>query len=90
MTESITNIHGTEIHVDQVWADNDSRSEGRTLRVVAIESDSRRAVCTVLTDRGGETPARSRTVRISVDRLHPTTTGYRLVEQADVESEEQQ
>lgn len=37
----------TELQPGQVWADNDPRSEGRTLRVDRIESG--KAVCTVLT-----------------------------------------
>ncbi|WP_280186252.1 MULTISPECIES: hypothetical protein [Nocardia] len=85
MTDSITNKHGTEIRVGSVWADNDWRSEGRTIRVVALEEPShvllhaRRAVCEVLTEPGGKPPSRSRKVRIQVDRMHPTSTGYRLV-----------
>ncbi|WP_280448420.1 hypothetical protein [Nocardia brasiliensis] len=80
MTDSITNVHGTVIEVGQVWADNDRRSEGRTMRVVAIEMGYiRRAVCELLTDVGGLEPSRPRTVRIKVDRMHPTSTGYLLV-----------
>ncbi|WP_454199535.1 hypothetical protein [Nocardia sp. Marseille-Q1738] len=85
MTESITNKHGTEIRVGQVWADNDPRSKGRrTVRVVGLEepghalSNARRAVCEVVTDWQGKPPASPRKVRIQVDRMHPTSTGYRL------------
>jgi hypothetical protein len=35
----------------QVWADNDPRSAGRTLRVDRIDGD--KAVCTVLTNAAG-------------------------------------
>lgn len=82
MTNSITNKHGTDIRVGQVWVDNDARSEGRrTVRIVAIEMGYvRRAVCEVLTDWSGDRPERPRTVRIQVDRLHPTSTGYRLAD----------
>jgi hypothetical protein len=81
MTDSITNKYGTEIRKGQVWADNDNRCKGRTIRVVAIEmSYDRRALCEVVTDRDGKPPQRSRDVRIKVDRLHPTSTGYRLIE----------
>ncbi|MET8985880.1 hypothetical protein ABZW49_10565 [Nonomuraea wenchangensis] len=37
-----------DVRPGQVWADNDERSAGRTLRVDAIEGD--KAVCTVLTN----------------------------------------
>lgn len=86
MTDSITNKHGTEIRAGQIWADNDSRSEGRTLRVCAIELGC--AICEVVTEIGGKKPARlGRKVRIKLDRLHPTSTGYRLVSEAAIESE---
>jgi hypothetical protein len=87
MTESVTNKHGTEIRVGSVWADNDWRGNGeRTIRVEGFEEpdhalpSARRAVCQVLTDWDGKPPARSRKVRIQVDRMHPTSTGYRLIE----------
>lgn len=80
MTESITNKHGAEIRVGQVWADNDRRSEGRTVKVVAIEMGYRpRARCVVLTSAGGG-PARSgRETRIAVDRMRPVPSRYQLV-----------
>jgi hypothetical protein len=86
MTDSITNKHGTVIRVGQVWADADPRMEGRTIRIDDFESvyrrfeyPVRRAVCTVLTGPGGEPVKRPREVRIKADRLHPTSTGYRLL-----------
>jgi hypothetical protein len=65
-----------EVRVGQVWADNDSRSSGRTLRVDAV--DVRYAYCTVLTagEPGGRT---GRHTRIALERMRPTSTGYRLV-----------
>ena len=81
----ITTRHGTVIRVGQVWADNDSRGQGlglRTLKVVAIEKGYvHRAICEVLTDWDGEPPQRAREVRIKVDRMRPTSSGYRLVEE---------
>lgn len=74
---SVTNKHGTVIRIGQQWADNDPRCKGRTIRITAIEGD--RAVVVVLTDRGGKRPAKPRVTTISVDRLHPTSTGYRLL-----------
>jgi hypothetical protein len=37
-----------EVREGQVWADNDRRSRGRTLRVIRVEAEH--AVCVVLTD----------------------------------------
>lgn len=86
MTETVTNKHGTEIRIGSIWADNDHRGNGeRTVKVVALEEPdhalphARRAVCEVLTDWEGKPPTRPRRVRIQVDRMHPTSTGYRLV-----------
>ena len=67
----------TKVRPGQVWADNDRRCKGRTVRVDS--TDGRFAYCTVLTDRGGEKPLRARTVRIAIERMRPTSTGYRLV-----------
>lgn len=78
----------------QVWADNDRRSNGRTVRVDRVVNDPTKgeqvAVCTVLTnsDRvqsfigSGSNhfrDTRGTTVRIAVRRMRPTSTGYRLV-----------
>ncbi|MEU2106451.1 hypothetical protein [Nocardia sp. NPDC019255] len=81
MTDSITNKHGTVIRVGQVWADNDPRCQGRrTLRVVALQSTRiPYAVCEILTGWNGNPPERKRRTRLQVDRMHPTSTGYRLV-----------
>lgn len=87
-----------EVRPKQIWADNDPRSAGRTLRVERIEDG--KAVCTVLTnadeaqERLDEAVARGagwwadrkdmrgKTTRISLSRFRPTSTGYRLVEEA--------
>ncbi|MFE0642116.1 hypothetical protein ACFW2Y_10985 [Streptomyces sp. NPDC058877] len=63
----------------QVWADNDRRSAGRTVRV--DEVDTRYAYCTVLTAStpGGRTGQRT---RIALERMRPTSTGYRLLDGA--------
>lgn len=76
----------------QIWADNDERCMGRTLRVDRIEDG--KAVCTVLTnsnpvqaelDRGERRTqdTRGRVTRISVTRFRPVSTGYRLVEEGE-------
>lgn len=80
MSDSLSNRHGTTITVGQVWADNDSRAAGRTVRIDGLERGfDRRAICTVLTEVGGTPVSRPREVRIKIDRLHPNSTGYRLL-----------
>lgn len=67
----------------QVWADNDARCDGRTLRVLRVEQNTRKggpvAVCQVLTDAHGVPVAATRTVRIRLSRMRPTSTGYRFL-----------
>jgi hypothetical protein len=65
-----------DVRVGQVWADNDSRSAGRILRVDAV--DVRYAYCTVLTAARSGGRAGRRT-RIALERMRPISTGYRLV-----------
>lgn len=70
-----------EVKVGQVWADNDKRSAGRTVTVVALEEAYHpfkhyRYTVAVVEDRGG------RRTRIRTDRMRPTSTGYRLVRDA--------
>ncbi|TQS30023.1 hypothetical protein [Microbispora sp. KK1-11] len=82
----------TEVRPGQIWADNDPRSAGRTLRVDAVENG--KATCTVLTnttkaqeklDRGSAwfQDTRGRVTRISLSRFRPTSTGYRLVSEGE-------
>ena len=71
-----------DVKQGQVWADNDWRSEGRTVRILRVEGTH--AIVTVLTSRKSATPAeRQRSVgaerRIRLDRFKPTSTGYRLL-----------
>jgi hypothetical protein len=66
-----------EVKVGQVWADNDKRSEGRHVRVVAIERLHRRAVVRRCSSTGEFTGAQ--VTRIRLERFKPTSTGYRLV-----------
>jgi hypothetical protein len=79
----------TEVKPGQVWADNDPRCEGRTLRVEAIEDT--KAVCVVLTNSkltqghldqktGWAKDMRGKTTKISLNRFRPTSTGYRLLD----------
>jgi len=77
-----------------IWADNDPRVAGRTLRVDAV--DGTHATCTVLTNdddtqrmldnppswwRGRDN--RGKQTRIKLDRFRPTSTGYRLLKYAE-------
>lgn len=75
-----------EVKVGSVWADNDRRAAGRTVRVEAV--GDRYASCTVLTARDND-PAGcggvGRRVVIRIDRMRPTSTGYRLLTDAPEE-----
>ena len=66
----------------QVWADNDKRSAGRQVRIVEV--DATHALVELHIPRGiGDDHAKpGRRTRIRLDRFRPTTTGYRLVEDA--------
>lgn len=84
------------IRPGQVWADNDWRSEGRTVRVDRV--DSRYAYCTILTNTTRSqkildachlrqaVDRRGAQARILLSRMRPTSTGYRLVSQPKKES----
>ncbi|GAB7044941.1 hypothetical protein [Catenuloplanes indicus] len=78
------------VRPNQLWADNDPRSAGRTLRVVSVDGDYAECVVeTNATDIQHEidnptrtysrpTDRRGKTVRIKTSRMQPTSTGYRL------------
>ena len=82
----------------QVWADNDPRSAGRTLRVEHITTTGK-AFCVILSNSneaqqeidGGAQRAtgyrpkdmRGSTTHIKLSRFKSTSTGYRLVEGED-------
>lgn len=78
----------TEVRPGSVWADNDKRNPGRTVRVNLV--DKMYAYCTVLTETGGGEPTvgtggipgAERKVRIRLNRMRPTASGYRLIEDA--------
>lgn len=66
------------VEVGQVWADNDPRSEGRTVKVIAVTAT--KATCEVLTD--GANTKRSqvgRITRIGLHRFKDTASGYKCV-----------
>jgi hypothetical protein len=65
----------------EVWADNDKRSNGRTLRVDEVTGNY--ALCSVLTVAGGrsaETKGKFPKIRILLARFTGNSTGYTLVE----------
>jgi hypothetical protein len=83
---------GEYVKSGHVWADNDPRSAGRTLRVERIEGG--KAVCTIVTNatvvqaeldsslRARRTTTfdrRGKVTRISLARFRPVSTGYRLL-----------
>lgn len=78
----------TDVKPGQIWADNDWRSKGRTVRVERV--DPRFAYCTVLTntdssqtlldrDQRGAVDRRGKKTRILIERMRPASTGYRLL-----------
>jgi hypothetical protein len=70
------NLSEPPVRVGQVWADNDWRSAGRTVMVIAITDG--KAICAVAWP-GHKT--RNRT-QIKLRRFRENSTGYRLI--ADV------
>lgn len=63
----------TVVRVGQVWADNDWRSEGRTVMVMEIVGD--RAICSV----AWPNHKHLRRTAIALRRFRPNSTGYRLI-----------
>lgn len=75
----------TVIRPGQIWQDNDKRSYGRKVRVV--ETDTTHALVELYVPRGaGHLHAKpGRQTRIRLDRFRPTSTGYRLIQDAPEE-----
>ncbi len=81
-----------DVRPGQVWAAVELRETGRTIRVDAIEYDSRAdrqiVVCTVLTNRNPGLRSepirdmRGRTTRTPLDRFRPAAKAYRLDQDA--------
>lgn len=71
-----------EIKVGQVWADNDKREKGRTVKALAIidRGGDHHVSVEVLTVRGGHKPPKPRQSRIAQRRFVPNGTGYRLIQ----------
>ncbi|MFI8977153.1 hypothetical protein ACIGO9_30020 [Nocardia asteroides] len=77
---TLINKYDSEIHVTQRWADNDLRNKGRVVRITALDPDTRKAQCLLVTEAGGkQVPNPTRSTQIGIDRLRKTNTGYFLL-----------
>ena len=77
-TRGTRKAEAVAVRPGQVWADNDRREKGRTVRVDSV--DGRFAYCTVLTARDNAlNPRVGHSTRIAVNRMRPTATGFRLI-----------
>jgi hypothetical protein len=67
--------------VDQIWQDNDPRSPGRYLKLIAVDDTHATAVPVEWDDLFGvaHPMGGARATRIRLDRFRPTSTGYRYV-----------
>ncbi|MBX7464918.1 hypothetical protein K1Y80_02330 [Streptomyces sp. MAG02] len=65
----------------QIWQDNDSRAQGRRLRITAV--DETHATCEVVAGRWASMPTVGRSTRIRLDRFRPTSTGYLYITTED-------
>jgi hypothetical protein len=73
-----------EVKPGQIWADNDKRSKGRRIRV--LEVGQYHAIVRDADATPGAWPP-GRKTRIRLDRFKPTSTGYRLVQDASKETD---
>jgi hypothetical protein len=74
VTRSVSNItkEGIEVKVGQVWRDLDKRMAGREVTVLEVEQGKARVA------RGGSS---IKATRLSVARMHKSSTGWVLVAQ---------
>lgn len=77
----MASIETPTVRPGQVWADNDPRMQGRTIEILSITQD-RVMVKTLTTARNSVNAKVGATRPIRLDRLRPTSTGYRLVSEA--------
>jgi hypothetical protein len=68
-------VNAPQVRPGQVWADNDKRAEGRTLRVDAVFGATARLY--------GNSDRRGKRVQVAVRRMRPTSSGYRLVSEPE-------
>ena len=74
----------TDVRAGQIWADNDKRSAGRTLRIVEVDETHAIAEEIAYSETTGRTRhlPNARQTRIRLDRFKPTSSGYRLLKDA--------
>lgn len=72
-----TSPDGRRVAVGQIWADNDWRSKGRTIRIVGIGAS--RVTVETVTVAGGEPAPKRKPASILLSRLRPNSTGYTLI-----------
>lgn len=82
MTDSVT---PHEVKPGQVWADNDKRSKGRHVLVVAVGKPGPLTALVVPCTQDGRQTGHRRT-KIRLDRFKPTSTGYRFVKTVEVQA----
>ena len=79
--EETTTPDEQRVAIGQIWADNDWRSKGRTVRIIDIGA-TRVTVETVTAVGGGPTLRPTKT-RILRNRFRPISTGYILVSDSE-------
>lgn len=72
MTEKI------EVEVGQIWQDCDKRQTGRYAKVLSIQGGLAKCL-RVKWGESGWVPATERATYVSVSRMRPTASGYKLV-----------
>lgn len=76
-----TTKEGIEVKVGQVWRDLDKRMENRCVRVIAVK-DGKVTVSRTNPTTGWTADS---TTKLSIRRMHKTSTGWALVPNADAE-----
>ena len=79
MTKTLTNRHGNEIAIGQLWTDDPRRTTVRTLRIDDLVREGNlgaRAVCTVIRSHDTETgqvtePGRVVSIKVDSDSVFP-------------------
>ena len=71
-----------KVRVGQLWADNDPRAAGRTIRITEVGKYIATAEVITSADYADDKSV-GRSTRISLSRFKPTSTGYRLLNEGD-------
>ena len=75
-----TGMSTVEVKVGQIWADNDPRSRGRTIKVISIAGEKAVVECVSVARNVGLHNVGRKTV-VSLKRFNPNRqTGYTLVQ----------